>query len=154
MTKKLLLTTSVLAMLMGISQGSQANEPIASIGEPEGRVLISQGENIVSARSGMLLHAGDRVFTMEKSRVAVIYSDSCVVRLTEHSLLTLKKADECQLGAAVVRNVSNYQNQPIGDALGAGTPPLSATDLGVLAGFTAIGAGVAATREENKGSPD
>jgi hypothetical protein len=108
-----------LVLLTGIAMGAKAEEPLASISQAEGKVLVSQGEDMVSAYAGMPLRVGDRVFTLEGSRVAVVYPENCVVRLEENSLLSLKSADDCRLGTLALRKVAVYENHPIGRAIGA-----------------------------------
>jgi hypothetical protein len=153
MCKQLYLNTALLATLSVTSLGAwSAEEPIASISQPEGKVLVGQGEKIITAPAGMPLRSGDRVFTLENSKVAVVYQDNCVVNMEANSLLVLKDADECRRGLVMVRNVDTYQNQAIGQTMGgqtvsgAGVAAASEAVAGATTGTaTAIDAGVASS---------
>jgi hypothetical protein len=138
MCKQLYLNTALLAMLSVTSLGawSAAKEPIASISQPEGKVLVNHGENIIAAPTGMPLRPGDRVFTLEKSKVAVVYKDNCVVNMEANSLLVLKDADECRRGLVMVRKVGTYQNQAIGQAIGGKTVSVAGVAAASGAGAT------------------
>jgi hypothetical protein len=149
MCKQLYLNTALLATLSVTSLGAwSAEEPIASISQPEGKVLVGQGEKIITAPAGMPLRSGDRVFTLENSKVAVVYQDNCVVNMKANSLLILKDADECRRGLVMVRNVDTYQNQAMGGKTVsvAGVAAASEVGAGATTGTaTAIGAGVASS---------
>lgn len=106
MTKKPLALSIMLALCATTAAQAQdsttAGDPIANLSEPQGRVLVNQGEEYVIGRTGMSLYSGDRIVTMDSSTVSVAYSNGCSVDLPENSQLTLTKPDECQQAAAAV----------------------------------------------------
>lgn len=98
---KMLLKGGVMAVCALTAFGAMAEQtvqpdtPIASISQPKGTVLINQGREYVGARAGQKLRAGDRIMTMDKSQVSVVYKNGCVDQLEANTRLTLRSEDEC-----------------------------------------------------------
>lgn len=68
--------------------------------DANGSVLVNQGKQFVSAKSGQLLIAGDRVMVMEGSNASVRYADGCVLKLNSGSLATISMQSSCVTGQA------------------------------------------------------
>jgi hypothetical protein len=119
--KRKTLTRLGLAVLGGLvvalgaeAQGPQAgNEPVASLTQVQGTVMVNYGKDYVAARSGAPLPPGTRVLTMDKSSASVAYKDSCVKQLKENGMLVVRGPADCQASGAV-KTVGPYYAAAIG----------------------------------------
>jgi hypothetical protein len=138
MIRKQILGTGFATLLVSVGTGAQAQqEPIATLTQLEGKVLVNQGEETVPAQAGMSLRSSDRVLTLEDATALVVYKDGCGLPLEENSQLTLMSVDECTQGVAAVDAVSEMAAFEV-IALGAGAgPTVGATALtaGAFAGL-------------------
>lgn len=105
-------------------ESTTAGDPIANLSDPQGRVLVNQGEEYIIGRAGMPLYSGDRIVTMDSSGATVAYVNGCSLDLPENSQLTLTQADECEQAAAAVAADSA--------AIGAEAPIPEATSIAAL----------------------
>ena len=153
MIRKQILGTGFATLLVSVGTGAQAQqEPIATLTQLEGKVLVNQGEETAPAQAGMSLRSSDRVLTLDGSTALVVYKDGCGLPLEENSQLTLMSVDECTQGVAAVSEMGAFEIIALG-AAGAG-PTVGATALtaGAFAGLGYV-AGQEDT-EEPAVSPD
>jgi len=147
MIRKQILGTGFATLLVSVGTGAQAQqEPIATLTQLEGKVLVNQGEETVPAQAGMSLRSSDRVLTLDGSTALVVYKDGCGLPLEENSQLTLMSVDECTQGVAAVSEMGAFEIIALGAGAG---PTVGATALtaGAFAGL-----GYAAGREDTEES--
>lgn len=82
--------------------------------DANGSVLVNQGKQFVSAKSGQLLTVGDRVMVMEGANASVRYADGCMLKLTAGSLVTVSSQSTCVAGQASVAQVAPMYAQAVG----------------------------------------
>jgi hypothetical protein len=117
--KRITLIKLGLVVLGGLAFGAQAqgpqggNEPVASLTQVQGTVMVNHGKDYVTAQSGTPLRPGARVLTMDKSSASVTYKDSCVKQLKENGLLVVRGPADCQATGAV-KTVGPYYAAAIG----------------------------------------
>lgn len=143
--KKQALKTGAVLFGLGIAMSAQAEAPVATLGQVEGTVLVSQGKEYVAAQQGSALQAGSRILTMDKSGVAVVYKDGCTVRMKENSRLLLSGTGDCAFRTAQVKSVGPYYAQAIGGVsdVGAGAGAGAGGGFwGGMGGFAVGAAGV------------
>jgi hypothetical protein len=66
--------------------------------DANGSVLVNQGKQFVSAKSGQLLTVGDRIMVMEGANASVRFADGCVLQLNAGSLATISNQSSCVAG--------------------------------------------------------
>jgi hypothetical protein len=135
MIRKQILGTGFATLLVSVGTGAQAQqEPIATLTQLEGKVLVNQGEETVPAQAGMSLRSSDRVLTLEDATALVVYKDGCGLPLEENSQLTLMSVDECTQGVAAVSEMGAFEVIALGAGAG---PTVGATALtaGAFAGL-------------------
>lgn len=96
---------SMLAAACLLSGTAFANEPVATLGQAQGTVLVSQGDQFVTATDGQALQAGDRVLVMEGGSVQLSFSDGCALPLAAGSMLDVPALSPCAGGVASVQRV-------------------------------------------------
>jgi len=119
--KQIVLTNVGMAVLGGLvmalgaeAQGAQGNnEPVASLAQVQGTVMVNHGKDYVAARSGTPLRPGARVLTMDKSSASVVYKDSCIKQLKENGLMVVRGPSDCESTGAV-KAVGPYYAAAIG----------------------------------------
>lgn len=118
LTKVGMVVLGGLAVVLGAeAQGPQGgNEPVASLTQVQGTVMVNHGKDYVAARSGTPLRPGARVLTMDKSSASVAYKDSCVKQLKENGLLVVHGPADCE-GTGAVKTVGPYYAAAIGSEI-------------------------------------
>ena len=96
-------TTALTAALLFAASPVAASEPVATLSQAEGTVLVNQGEQFVTASEGQALKAGDRVMLMEGARASLVFADGCVLPLAEGSLVDVPAVSTCAGGLAQVQ---------------------------------------------------
>lgn len=104
-----------LAVVLGAeAQGLQGgSEPVASLTQVQGTVMVNHGKNYVAARFGTPLRPGARILTMDKSSASVAYKDSCVRQLKENGLLVVRGPADCE-ATGTVKTVGPFYATAIG----------------------------------------
>jgi len=164
--------TALLVALSAVAASALADQPakgenavIATIAKVSGTVMINQGKAYVSARTGIQLHAGNRIVTMEKASVSVMYNDGCVQTLAENNLLTVRTATECSAKTAQVQsagpryaaigdgtaNDATSEKAAKGAGLASAAGSISLMEAGIGAG--AVVGGAAAIKHYSKDDP-
>lgn len=120
---------AILASTGFFAAPAHAAEPlqIASIGDISGRVMVHDGSNYTTAKTGMALEMGDRVVTLKGAKANVAFNKGCVASLEENATLAISGVDMCA-GAQAEQPVQYAQ------AIGA-----TATDAAVVGGGTTAG---------------
>ncbi len=137
---KAILAAGLTLLLAGtaFAQTEPKEDPIASVDDVVGEVLINQGEDYVAPADGLRLREGDQVLTKDNSSVVVRYDDDCDVKVEENTIYTVDEPDDC---AAILAVGS-------GSGLGAGS-----TGRFILAGVGLIGV-IAIFTESGSDRPD
>lgn len=82
-----------------------AAEPVATLVQQEGTVLVNQGEEFVTAIPDQALKAGDRVMLMEGATAELSFTDGCALPLVAGSLLEIPAVSPCAGGVANVQKL-------------------------------------------------
>lgn len=93
---------------------------IATLTGLEGRVLVNQGEQFVSALPGQALAAGDRVMINGEGSALVVFSDGCDLRVESDTLVTVPAVSTCTGGVAQVQRLAPDGGPAIGAQTGTG----------------------------------
>ena len=136
MKAKQVLATGTVAMLMALGTVAPAQEVgqeiVATLEKTEGVVLVNQGEKFVIAQRSIPLYPNNRILTRSAAKALVKYPDGCEIEVPELSLLTVKNAEECTKGAALLSDSG---------ALGADPSAAGGTTAGT-AGAGAVGGSI------------
>lgn len=95
----------------------------ATLRDPHGKVLMNKGSGLVSAKAGAELKDGDRVVTLDKSDVRIVFSDGCDVYLEENKIFVIDTKLGCKAlpvastPAAPVAGLTTTQGLLIGAAV-------------------------------------
>lgn len=131
-------TAAVLVLFAALFGHTAQAAPAAVLASAEGQVLVNQGKQFVTAKSGQALAAGDRVMLMQGARASLRFADGCVLPLAESSLVVVQTLSSCAGGDIQIASLQSMNAQAIGaDALPstAGLWAVFALPaLGVLAG--------------------
>ena len=82
--------------LLGCAAVAGGATPSAKLQLPERKVFVGAGSGMVRARDGMPLYAGNRVITAAGAKAEIVYSDSCILHLSEDRRLDIASADQCR----------------------------------------------------------
>lgn len=91
-----------------------AAEPVATLSQQEGTVLVNQGEEFTTATENQALMAGDRVMLMEGASAELSFTDGCALPLAEGSLLEIPAVSPCAGGVASVQKLGPTMAQAPG----------------------------------------
>lgn len=109
MTQKHLILQSLLSAALATALGvAGAVEPVATVSQIQGVVLVSQGTDYVTARHGMTLLEGDRVMAMDGGSAALTYTDGCKLDITDNQVFTVGSVASCSDGTLSQRRVGPY----------------------------------------------
>ncbi|WP_295363582.1 hypothetical protein [Arenimonas sp.] len=129
-------TTALAAALLLACTSLAAAEPVATLSQAEGTVLVNQGEQFVTAAEGQALQAGDRVMLMEGARASLVFTDGCVLPLAEGSLLDVPAVSTCAGGLAQVQSLGPTLAEAEQDA--EESKPFLQTPAGIAVVATAV----------------
>lgn len=108
----------------------EKEDPIASVDDVVGEVLVNQGEDYVAPADGLRLREGDQILTKDNSSVVVRYDDDCDVKVEENTVYTVDEPDDC---AAVI---ALGEGAAVGSGIAAGavgsTGQLLISGLGII----------------------
>ena len=136
---KLILRTAFAALtVFGVAQTSafaaENDAKEAEIRQPRNKVLVNQGEGLVSVKDGMMLRDGDTVVTLDKSETTIVFHDGCRIHLKENEKVTIDHNLHCK--AAVL------SSSGAAGAVGAGTAGGLTLGQGLVIGGVIIGGGI------------
>lgn len=117
MTK--LFAAAVASLLYSASALAQAPEPVATLTEIHGRVLVNQGDEFVPATKNMPLRPGDRVMAQNDSEATITFKDECRSEVDENKIYTVPDRSTCAGGTPVVQELAPSGGNAIGAAAGA-----------------------------------
>lgn len=139
---KAILAAGLTLLLAGsaFAQTETKEDPVASVDDVVGEVLVNQGEDYVAPAEGLRLREGDQVLTKSNSTVVVRYDDDCDVKVEENTIYTVDEPEDC---AAIVA---------LGEG-GAATVGAGSTGRFILAGVGLIGI-IAIFTNGNDDGPD
>ncbi len=144
MKAKQVLTIGTAAMLMALGTVASAQEveqeTVATLEQTEGVVLVNQGEEFVIVQRNIPLYPNNRILTRSAARALVKYPDGCELEVPELSLLTVKNAEECTKGAALLSDAGTLGAEP--SAAGAAEGGVTAGTVGAGAAEGSVGGGV------------
>ena len=101
-----------IAALLPITTVAVAGGMVGTLGELEGKVVVSHGKNYVPGRPGMQLKSGARILAVGKNSYAVVvHGDRCTTRVSSNALFVIGTVSPCQGGPS---NVWKLQPGPIG----------------------------------------
>jgi len=130
------------------ARGAFAAEPVATLDNIEGVVLVNQGEKYVTAASGFVLAPGDRVLVMAGAKAVVNFTDGCALPVSAGSTTTVPETSTCAGAVAQTEAVGpTYAQaaggQPEAAAKSGGTSPALwvGAGLAAVAGAVALGSG-------------
>lgn len=91
---------ATIPMLLGFSTGASAepSAPVAKLSQIEGQVMVNMGTTYVIASPGMEVQVGAKLVTAKGSSVTVTYSDGCIKRVKENTMVTVSSLTECTAG--------------------------------------------------------
>jgi hypothetical protein len=90
----------VLALSAGIAA---AAEPVATISDVHGDILLSRGAGFSPAQEGALLIAGDRLLALTDASALVAFADGCQQRLVGDGVVTIAENNNCLAGPLAFR---------------------------------------------------
>jgi hypothetical protein len=144
MKAKQVLATGTVAMLMALGTVAPAQEVgqeiVATLEKTEGVVLVNQGEKFVIAQRSIPLYPNNRILTRSAAKALVKYPDGCEIEVPELSLLTVKNAEECTKGAALLSDSGALGADPSAAGAAAGGTTAGTAGAGAVGG--SIGGGV------------
>ena len=106
----------------------------ARIKDPQNKVLVNQGQGLVSAKEGFELRDGDTVITLEKSETTIVFHDGCRITLKENEKVTIDHGLRCK--AAIL------SSSGAAGAVGAGTAGGLTLGQGLALGGIIVGGGI------------
>ena len=124
---------AAVGLLCLAGQASAMNATVAQLGAVKGAVMINQGGAYVTASSGTVLRAGDRIVAMEGGAAQLQYADGCAISVGSTAMATVGASSPC--GAGLVRSAQPAQLFE-GDIL-----PLIIVTAIIIAGAIAISDG-------------
>lgn len=93
---KALLAIAVSVMFAGSAFAqTEQDDPVASVDDVVGEVLVNQGADYVAPADGLRLREGDQVLTKADSSVIVRYDDDCDVKVEENTVYTVDEPEDC-----------------------------------------------------------
>lgn len=75
---------------------AQKDSAVATLKDLDGKVLVNKGDGLKSATTGVQLVDGNRVVTLDKSGVRIVFSDGCDVRLKENEIFLIDEKLGCK----------------------------------------------------------
>lgn len=75
---------------------AQKSPEVATLKDLDGKVLVNKGEGLKSAAPGMDLVDGNRIVTLDKSSVRIVFGDGCDVRLKENEIFVIDAKLGCK----------------------------------------------------------
>ena len=106
------ITAAIAATLLASS--AIAAEPVATLGDQTGTVLVNQGEEFTTATENQALQAGDRVMLMEGASATLTFADGCALPLEAGSLLEVPAVSTCAGAVANVQKIGPTYAQAVG----------------------------------------
>ena len=106
----------------------------AKIKDPQNKVLVNQGQGLVSVKEGFELRDGDTVITLEKSGTTIVFHDGCRITLKENEKVTIDHGLHCK--AAIL------SSSGAAGAVGAGTAGGLTLGQGLALGGIIVGGGI------------
>ena len=106
------ITAAIAATLLASS--AFAAEPVATLGDQTGTVLVNQGEEFTTATENQALQAGDRVMLMEGASATLTFADGCALPLEAGSLLEVPAQSTCAGAVANVQKIGPTYAQAVG----------------------------------------
>jgi hypothetical protein len=110
MNRSIVILSSIL-----FTGGALAVQPAATIAFKSGTVLVNQGKQFVTAQSGQLLTAGDRIMIMEGGKASIRYADGCMQELASGSLIAISKTSTCDFALNKTTKIAPLTAQAVGD---------------------------------------
>ena len=130
-----------IALALGLAAaGAVASEPVASVSQLNGVVLVSQGADYVTATPGIQLREGDRLMAMEGASATLSFADGCTHTLSDNAILTVGPAGSCARGelAGNQAQVGPYLAAAAGGPATAGLIAAGVVGTTVLLGATDV----------------
>jgi hypothetical protein len=94
---------SILIVLTLVAGVSAAAEPVATISDVHGDILLSRGAQWSPAQEGALLVAGDRLVALTDASALVAFADGCQQRLDADGAVTIAETNNCLAGPLAFR---------------------------------------------------
>ena len=125
-----------------------AAEPagVAKVTEANGKVLVNQGNGLLSAKTGAELVDGDRVVTLDKANARIMFSDGCEVFLEQNKILVIDMKLGCK--AAVLAS------EPGPGVVAVAVDPLLARGMFSGVVFVVVNAAIVGANRNNRNNPD
>ena len=89
-------TVLLLASAVMFAGQALAKDETATLQDMSGKVLVNKGEGLVSGKTGAALVDGDRIVTLDKSSVRVVFRDGCDVTLQENMVFVVDAQQGCK----------------------------------------------------------
>ena len=97
MNRKLAYTLICAGLLFANGYASaQKDSAVATLKDLDGKVLVNRGDGLKSAITGVELVDGNRVVTLDKSGVRIVFNDGCDVRLKENEIFVIDEKLGCK----------------------------------------------------------
>lgn len=142
MSKRLI----ALALSLSAASLAHAAEPVASLVDPQGTVMVNAGEEFVTAAESQALLAGQRVMVMEGGSASLAFVDGCVIPLEAGSMTVVPEQSPCAGGVASVQPVGRSYAQAVGSRGGSSMSAGAAG--GIIVGVTSLAAIAIANMDE------
>ncbi len=94
------------------------DEPVATLQEKQGPVLVNTGERVVGGEPGQLLYPGELVEAAEGGRAVVVYRSGCAIEVDAGERLKIDDDPNCCALAALLESSTGA---PLGAAVAGGT---------------------------------
>ena len=93
---KLAITLLFFSALGIAGQAAAQSTGAATLQDLNGKVLVNKGNGLVSGKAGTALVDGDRIVTLDKSGVRVVFADGCAVTLEENKTFLINAELGCK----------------------------------------------------------
>jgi len=116
-----MLAAAAATLLFSASAFAQAPEPVATLTEMHGHVLVNQGDEFKPATKNMPLRPGDRIMVQDDSEAKIEFKDECKSEIDENKIYTVPDRSTCAGGTPVVQELAPTGGNAIGAAGATGT---------------------------------
>ena len=130
------ISAAVAALLFSATAFAQT-EPVATLTDFHGHVLVNQGDEFVPATKGMKLKPGDRIMVQDDADAKLVFGDECADSIKENKIYTVPEKSSCAGGTPIVQEL-----QPTGGSAIGGTGGATGTGNGGVLAMVAIVAAI------------
>lgn len=97
-----------------------AADPVGSVGQANGKVMVSHGDQFVEVKAGDAIMAGERLMVADGGSATVQFKDGCSLPVAGNTIVTLPAASTCAGGQAIAQSLNPSRSAAVGTG---GLPP-------------------------------